>query len=145
MSRGYTLFEVLVVLAIIGLVAGIVVPPTSMLSDRLAVEHQAARILAAYRSAWLTARIDHRLALLRISSDTLAIRTIPSAGAPDTALVWMATGPAAAGVSLTSASHTTVFGPDGVAMGRSNARHVLTRGAAKREVVVSRLGRVRVQ
>ncbi len=145
MSRGYTLFEMLVVVAIIGVVAGIVVPPTSLLTDRLVVEHQAARILSAYRSAWLTARINHRLALLRISQDTLAIRTTPSAGAADTTLVWLAAGPASAGVALTSAPHTTVFGPDGVAMGLSNARHVLMRGGAKREVVVSRLGRVRVQ
>jgi prepilin-type N-terminal cleavage/methylation domain-containing protein len=144
MRRGVTLLELVFVLAIIGVMAGIVVPSASYLADRLAVEHQAARILSAYRSAWLTARMQHRLALLRVTADTLAIRTVRSAGAPDTTLVWVATGPALAGVALTSASHTTVFAPDGVAMGLSNTSHTLRKGGAKRQVVVSRLGRVRI-
>jgi hypothetical protein len=42
-------------------------------------------------------------------------------------------------------SHVTAFHPSGVAMGVANVTHVLTRGAARRQVVVSRLGRVRVQ
>lgn len=144
MRRGYTLVEMLVVLAIVGLVAGIFVPSIGSLADRVAVEHQAARLLAAYRSAWLTARVRQRLALLRVSEDTISIRTVPGAGSPDTTLEWLAPGPAVAGVALTSPPNTTVYGPDGVAMGVSNARHVLTRGGASRAVVVSRLGRVRM-
>jgi len=144
MRRGVTVLELIVVLAIIGVLAGVVVPGASYFADRVAVEHQAARILSAYRSAWLTARMQQRLALLRVTADTLAIRTVLSAGAAETTLVWMSTGPALAGVALTSSSHTTVFAPDGVAMGLSNTSHKLQRGGAKRQVVVSRLGRVRI-
>jgi prepilin-type N-terminal cleavage/methylation domain-containing protein len=144
MRRGTTLLELLVVLVIIGLVAGMLVPGTASLSDRLAVEHEATRLVVAYRSAWLTARVQHRLALLRVTSDSLAILTVSGAGAPDTLLAWLAAGPGLAGVALQSAAHTTVFAPDGVAMGFANTRHVLQRGSARRQVVVSRLGRVRV-
>lgn len=144
MRRGVTLLELLVVLVIIGILAGTVVPGAASLSDRLAVEHEAARLLVAYRSAWLTARVQHRLALLRITPDSLVIRTTTSAGAPDTVLAWLAPGPASAGVTLSSGPHTTIFAPNGIAMGVANARHVLERGRASRQVVVSRLGRVRV-
>jgi Tfp pilus assembly protein FimT len=144
MRRGATVFELVAVLAIIGLIAGIVVPGSSALADRLAVEHEAARIMMAYRSAWLAARREQRLSLLRITADSLAIRTVSSAGETDTALYSIAPGPSLAGVVLASPPHTTVYAPDGVAMGLSNATHVLRKGGAQRRVVVSRLGRVRI-
>jgi type II secretion system protein H len=145
MRRGVTLLELLVVLTIIGLMAGLVVPSAASMADRLTVEHEAARLLVAYRTAWLTARVQQRLALLRITPDSLAIRTVSSAGAADTVLSWLATGPNAAGVALRGAPHTSVFGPDGIAMGFANATLELVRGQAVRKVVVSRLGRVRIQ
>ena len=145
MRRGVTLIELLVVLTIVGLLAGTALPNAAALADRLMVEHEAARVLVAYRSAWLTARVQHRLALLRVSGDSLAIRTVPSAGSPDTTLSWLAPGPSVAGVRLLSPAHTTVFGPDGMAMGFANTTLVLERGRAVRRVVVSRLGRVRIQ
>ncbi len=144
MRRGVTLLELLGVLAVVGLVAGMAVPRTAYLADRLAVEHEAGRLLVAHRTAWLFARTQHRLSLLRITPESLAVRTLVSAGHPDTVLVWLASGPARAGVTLASASHTTVFGPDGVAMGLANFTHMLTKGGAARRVVVSRLGRVRI-
>jgi len=129
---------------IVGIMAGMVVPGAASLADRMAVEHEAARLLVAYRSAWLTARVQHRLALLRITSDSLAIRTVSGAGAPDTLLAWLAPGPGVAGVSIQGAPHTTVFAPSGAAMGFANTRLVLSRRGATRQVVVSRLGRVRI-
>jgi Tfp pilus assembly protein FimT len=144
MRRGATVFELLAALAIVGVIAGVAVPGASALADRLAVEHEAARVMMAYRSAWLAARREHRLSLLRITPDSLAIRTVASAGAPDTALHSVSPGPALAGVALASPPHTAVFAPDGVAMGLSNATHVLRKGGAQRRVVVSRLGRVRI-
>ena len=144
MRRGMTLLELLVVLVIVGIMAGMVVPGAASLTDRMAVEYEAARLLVAYRSAWLTARVQHRLALLLVTSDSLAIRTVSGAGAPDTLLAWLAPGPGVAGVSIQGAPHTTVFAPSGAAMGFANTRLVLSRRGATRQVVVSRLGRVRI-
>jgi prepilin-type N-terminal cleavage/methylation domain-containing protein len=144
MRRGVTLLELLIVLVVVGLLAGMVAPGAASVADRLAVEHQAARLLVAYRSAWLTARVQHRLALLRITADSLAIWTVSSARAADTSLAWLAPGPGLAGVSIQGAPHTTVFAPYGAAMGFANTRLILARGSASRQVVVSRLGRVRV-
>jgi prepilin-type N-terminal cleavage/methylation domain-containing protein len=144
MRRGVTLLELLIVLVIVGVLAGMAIPGSAALADRLAVEHQAARLLTAYRSAWVAARMQQRLAILRISPDTLAIRTVSGAGAPDTLLAWIAPGPRLAGVTLSSPAHTSVFAPDGLGMGLTNASHVLVKGRATRRVVVSRLGRVRV-
>jgi type II secretion system protein H len=144
MRRGVTLLELLVVLVIVGIIAGIMVPGTASMADRTVVEHEAARLLGAYRTAWLTARVHHRLALLRVTADSLTIRTVSSAGAPDTLLTWLAPGPAQAGVAVSGAPHTTVFAPHGAAMGFANTRLVLSRRGITRQVVVSRLGRVRV-
>jgi Tfp pilus assembly protein FimT len=144
MRRGVTVLELLIVLGLIGLLVGLVMPRTALLADRIAVEHEAGRLLVAHRTAWLFARTHHRLALLRITPDSLAVRTVRSAGDPETTLVWLAPGPALAGVQLTSAPHTMVLAPDGAAMGLANHTHVLTRRGATRRVVVSRLGRVRV-
>ena len=144
MRRGVTLIELLVVLVVIGLMAGIVVPGAASLADRMAVEHEAARLMVAYRSAWLTAKVQHRLALLQVTADSLAIRTVSSAGAADTTLTWLAPGPGLAGVAITAVPHVTVFAPNGAAMGFANTRHVLSKRGASRQVVVSRLGRVRV-
>ena len=145
MRRGVSLLELLVVLVVVGLLAGAVVPNAASLTDRLIVEHEAARVLVAFRSAWLTARVQHRLALLRITADSLTIRTVETAGSTDTLLAWLAPGPRAAGVALTSPAHTSVFGPDGIALGLANTTLSLERGRAVRRVVVSRLGRVRIQ
>jgi prepilin-type N-terminal cleavage/methylation domain-containing protein len=144
MRRGVTLVELLMVVTIMGILSAVVVPGAGRAMDRWAVEHQTMRIVLAYREAWVLARSQHRLALLRISADSIAIRTVRSAGSPDTSLSSIAPGPRLAGVELKSPAHTAVFGPDGVGMGAANTTHVLAKGSVTRRIVVSRLGRVRV-
>ncbi len=142
MRKGYTLVEMLIVLVVIGIVTAIIVPGASRSADRIAVEHQAARIVAAYRQAWIAARTEQRLAILRIAPDSIAIRTVRGAADPDTILVMLQPGPNVAGVTLQN-PHTAIFGPDGVGLGASNTTHVLVKGDVTRRIVVSRLGRVR--
>jgi type II secretion system protein H len=144
MRRGFTLIEVLIVIGIVGILTAVVVPGFGRAADRWAVEHQTMRIVLAYRQAWVTARSQQRLALLRISADSITIRTTRSSGSPDTMVVSVEPGPSLAGVDLQSPAHTAVFGPDGIGIGAANATHVLVKGSATRRIVVSRLGRVRV-
>jgi type II secretion system protein H len=145
MQKGFTLIEGLVVLVLIGLITAIVLPGATRTADRVAVQYQVARIQAAYRQAWSVATSRRRLALLRITPDSIAIRTVRGAGEADTVLLSVAPGPRSAGVELLSPSHTTVFGPDGIGLGAANTTHILARGAITRRIVVSRLGRVRLQ
>jgi Tfp pilus assembly protein FimT len=46
---------------------------------------------------------------------------------------------------MTGGQRTLTFSPTGISMGFSNASWTLTKGSAKRRVVISRLGRVRIE
>jgi prepilin-type N-terminal cleavage/methylation domain-containing protein len=145
MRRGFTLVEALLVVAVIGLAAALAVPAAGRLAARLALQQETTRIQLAYRQAWSLATSQHRLAILRITPDSLAIRTVRRAGDPDTLLAALTPGPRAGGVELQSPPHTAVFGPDGIGMGATNATHLLAKGGLTRKLVVSRLGRIRVE
>jgi len=133
----------LTVLVVIGIVTAVIVPGAGRSADRVAVEQQATRIVVAYRQAWMVARSQQRLAILRVAPDSIAIRMVRTSGDPDTVLVSIQPGPSAAGVLLQSPPHTAVFGPDGIGLGAANATHLLAKGSVTRRIVVSRLGRVR--
>lgn len=139
MRRGLTLLELVLVLAIMGLVAGIAIPQFQRVADTLAVHNAALGIVSAHRRARMSAILQNRPLELTIRADTLAIR---APGAPED--LWHAAGPQADGVELTGPTYALVFSPVGLTMGVSNASYRLTRGTATRTVIVSRLGRLRV-
>ena len=139
MQRGVTLPELVLVLAILGLLTGIAVPRFQRLADSLAVQRAALEVVSAHNRARMSAVLQSRVLELTIRADTLAIR-VP--GAP--AYLWHALGPAADGVALTGPTRALTFSPVGMTMGLSNASYHLSRGAATHSVIVSRLGRVRV-
>jgi type IV fimbrial biogenesis protein FimT len=139
MRRGVTLLELALVLAIMGLLVGIAIPRFLQVADSLAVHHAALELVSAHRRARFSAILQNRMVELTIGADSLAIR-VP--GAPGD--LWHAAGPAAEGVSLTGPTRPLVFSPVGLTVGVSNASFRLSRGAATRTVIVSRLGRLRV-
>jgi Tfp pilus assembly protein FimT len=102
----------------------------SAAANHLAAAHLRARMMAIARGQVLVLSVDPaRLAIYRRGLSTL---------------LWSEDGPAANGVILAGPARQFTFSPEGLTLGLSNATLQLTRGSAKRTVVVSRLGRVRI-
>jgi len=110
-------------------------------ADRIAVEQVQGAILNAYRRTQSVARAWGRPAEVVISIDSIVIRIVSPLAAN---VLWRAPGPGGSGVTLSPLNHTTTFAANGMATGVANVTHLLQRGAVSRRVVVSRLGRVRV-
>ncbi len=141
MTRGATLLELLLVLAIMSLLALLAYPRIEAQRDRLAVEHQASAIVAAHREARMAALTWNRRAELIIHPDSLAVQTIAG---PDTQVVWVRPGPSTDQVTITGSSLPIEFAPNGLSMAFSNRRYVLSKGSVSRQVVTSRPGRIKV-
>lgn len=134
--------EVALAVALLALLSLAAAPRFSGLLDRHHVGAAASALVGAHTRARLRAVLDGRPAYLDIRADSLVIAG-DSAG--HRVPVWTGPGPAGHGVLLGGPTRTLTFSPAGIAMGASNATYTLTRGGAMTQVIVSRLGRVRVQ
>ncbi len=141
MRTGATLPELLVVLAIVAALAAIAAPSAVGLLTSLQTEWAARELMAAHRVARFTAIQRGQPTLLEVFPESLVVRCL-SGG--DTVVVWRAAGPAAVGVSLSGPDYPLAFAPTGIPRGVANATYQLRRGAAERQVIVSRLGRLRL-
>ncbi len=139
MRRAFTLPELLLVLALGGILLGIAVPRLSAALDRIEVASAASHIAAAHQRARLIAITQGLVAVLSVDSVALTIRRRGLISP-----LWSEPGPAAHRVSLAGPSRQFIFSPEGFSMGLSNATIRLRRGDATRTLIVSRLGRVRV-
>ena len=139
MNRGYSLPELMLVLAVVGLLLGIAVPRFSQAMDYIAVDAAATEVIAAHQRARMMAIARGQVLTLDIDSTQLRI-ALPRAATT----LWIQEGPAGAGVRLSGATRRFTFSPSGVTLGLSNASLLLSRGPSIRTVVFSRLGRVRV-
>jgi len=140
---GFSLPELLVILVLTALVAAVGVPSLTYAIDRRLVESAAQQIINAHREARWAATTTRQLALLRLAADTLELRLTD--GGRDTTLVWRRPGPAFFDVAVTGNPHLIRFVPAGYSIGVSNTSYTISRGSATRRVVISRLGRVRVE
>ena len=139
MRQAFTLPELLLVLALGGILLGIAIPRLSAALDRIEVAAAASHIAAAHQRARLMAVTQSMVAVLSVDSLALTIR--------QRGLItplWSEAGPAAHRVSLAGPGRQFTFSPEGFSMGLSNATIRLTRGNATRTLIVSRLGRVRI-
>ena len=143
MQRGVTLIEMLIAIMLAGLLAALAIPGLRALHDRLAVEAATQAILTAHTRARLVAVTERRVAVLTLTLDSIVVRAIETP--TDTTPRWRGPGPAAQDVAIAGVPRSVSFAPSGVTMGIANATYVLTRGGARKQVVVSRYGRVRVQ
>ena len=140
MPRGFTLIETLVVIAVLAILASAAGPRFSALIDRQRVGAAAQSVVDAHNRARIRAVLDGRVTQLVIQTDSLVISETSTPGA-----LWRGPGPSAQGVALTGPAHSLLFAPTGIAMGASNGTYTLTRGSAVRQVIISRLGRARIQ
>ncbi|HXE56912.1 MAG TPA: GspH/FimT family pseudopilin [Gemmatimonadales bacterium] len=140
-GSGVTLPELLAALAVVGLLLGLAVPRLQSALDRVAVREAAHAIAAAHRGARELALAEGRITELEVAADSLRIGLrLGAALLPR----WAAPGPAAEGIALTGPAHPLVFAPTGLPLGLANATFVVSRGGARRQVVISRYGRVRI-
>jgi prepilin-type N-terminal cleavage/methylation domain-containing protein len=138
MPRAFTLPELLLVLALGGILLGVALPRLSSALDRVEVVAAAGHIAAAHQRARLMAVAHGVVAVLSVDSLALTIRK-----RGQITPLWSEAGPAAHRVSLAGGGHQFTFSPEGFSIGLSNATLRLTRGSATRTLIVSRLGRVR--
>jgi Tfp pilus assembly protein FimT len=138
---GASPLELLVVVLIASLLLGTAVPMARRAADSAAVAGTARRIASAHLRARMTAIMESRTALLTVRSDTLAIRVVAGT---DTLVRWATAGPEAAGVAVAGPTRAMRFSPVGLMEGVTNGTWRLSRGEARRNVIVSRLGRVRI-
>jgi prepilin-type N-terminal cleavage/methylation domain-containing protein len=139
MRQAFTLPEVLLVLALGGILLGIAVPRLSAALDRIEVASAASHIASAHQRARLIAVTQSLVTILSVDSLELSIRR-RGLVTP----LWSEVGPTAHRVSFVGPARQFTFSPQGFSMGLSNATIRLTRGNATRTVIISRLGRVRV-
>lgn len=142
MRHGFSLPELLLVLIILGGVFAIALPPIRTLLDGITVENGAQQIRAAHFRARMHAVLFGQITLLDLGADTIRIRSVSGT---DTLLTWLGRGPAADGLTLSGPARPLVYSPLGLTMGVSNGTWHLTYGGASRDVIVSRLGRLRIQ
>jgi type II secretion system protein H len=139
MRKAFTLPELMLVLALIGILTGLALPHLSGAMDRTEVVGAANRLIAAHRRARIMAITRGQVLVLSIDSTRL---TISSHGGTDS--LWSDIGPASARVELAGPARRFTFSPEGFTMGLSNATLRLSRGSTTRTLVISRLGRVRI-
>jgi prepilin-type N-terminal cleavage/methylation domain-containing protein len=139
MRKAFTLPELMLVLAVLGILTSLALPKLSEAIDRIEVEGAANRLITAHRRARMMALARGQIVILSIDSTQL---TISSQGG--TQPLWSDLGPAASGVQLAGPARQFTFSPGGITLGFSNATLPLTRGATMRTVVISRLGRIRI-
>ena len=139
MRRAFTLPELMLVVAVIGILVGIALPSLTQAVDRVEVHAAAHHLIAAHQRARMLAVAKGQVLTLTIDSAAVSIAQRDSS-----TILWTEPGPGASGVSLPGPTRRFTFAPEGFTLGLSNASLHLARGSATRTVVFSRLGRVRL-
>lgn len=137
MSRGATLVELLLVLALAATLSAIAIPRGVTVLDGILARQAAERIVLGHQRARQVALAMQEVAQLTITAESVTVRV------RDT-LRWTLSGPGTLGVTLGGGDPTTRYAPNGLAMGSANVRYDVARGRARLAVLVSRLGRVRI-
>lgn len=140
MRGGFTLPELATVVAIIGVVASVVVPPLGRTLDRAAVEEGVQRFAAAHATTRELAIARGALARLELdrAARTVAVSVQRGPRAWDTVASY-----GLGTAQIACSNPVLVFNPIGLGHGASNTRVIFSRGAAADTVTTSRTGRLR--
>jgi prepilin-type N-terminal cleavage/methylation domain-containing protein len=138
--NAFSLVELLLVVAILGLLAAIGLPSLRHAADQAAVRSARATLVRALDAARGAALRRGAVVEVTLQGDAWAVFDPAS---PDSTSLWTAPGPGREGVVLLGGGAPIGFGSAGIAVGVANRTLVLTRGAARATVVLSRLGRIR--
>ncbi|GEM_PF-687970 len=140
-NRGITLLEMLVVLAIVGILVLTVPPRIASLRDRALVASSSNAMAIGFRQARATAFARQVATELRVDPTRLQVVALEGT---TPVVVWNQPGPAASGVVLTAPSTIIRLAPSGLPVGVINGTWQFARNLIRRDVVVSRYGRVRI-
>lgn len=139
MRQGFTLIEIVMVLAVIGIVASLGAPHISRYVDWLAVRRAETEAAAFYSRVRITA--VHRAVRMRISFSDDSLLAI-AVGAVDS-VARCVRGPARHGVLLETSRPEIMLYPNGLGLGAANTKLKFRRGEAVDSFTISRLGRLR--
>lgn len=135
MRPAFTLLELVVVCAIIGIAASIAAPRVSRTLDSMAVEGAARDVVNAFALG--------RLAALRYGGADVRLDTLSVTVQAGAQVIVAHKVVNDHGVRLRSNTALVRYAATGLAMGVGNGSVIVSRGAAADTVVISRLGRVR--
>ncbi|MHB1328125.1 MAG: GspH/FimT family pseudopilin [Gemmatimonadales bacterium] len=137
-----TLLETFAVVTTAAILTAIVVSGAARQADRAQVTLAQAAIVDAHRIGRSAAQALNRPVEVVVTADSIVVRDPAD---PDQAPMRRRAGPGRMSVTVSPASHTATYSANGLATGIANVTHRLQRGAVQRTVVVSRLGRLRVE
>jgi prepilin-type N-terminal cleavage/methylation domain-containing protein len=139
MRRGVTLLEMIMVLAMVGILCALAFPRVAGWLDELAVSRATNEVASFYQTARIGAVFHSQRVRLEFDPDTL--RAVFEGWPEAEYLTWP--GPARLGVSLMASRVAIRIQPNGLGLGAANTKLVLRRGMAAESLTTSRLGRLR--
>jgi len=139
MRRGFTIVELVVVMAMIGTLTGLLAPRWGALRDRLAVDRATREVASFYQTARYGAIM--RAQSVRIEFGAVSLRAVYE-GVRDSTFL-LRPGPSRLGVTLDASRPVIRISPNGIGYGAANTRLVLSRGASADTLTTSRLGRLK--
>ena len=136
--RGHSLLELLLVLAMLGVLLGIALPRLGAWRDRGAVHEARREIVSALAAARAAALARGTTASVVLNDADATVRVLA-----DTETVLVHAVGAELGVTVRATRDSIAYAPSGRGAGAANTTIIVARGAAADTVSVSRLGRVR--
>lgn len=151
-NKGFTLIELMIVIALLGIMAGVMAPSFLQWRDRSKVQGDAGNLRAAFETAKLRA-IKHNTNVVVTFPDTTSFQAFIDTnnnGAQDAGEETLFNRTLAPGVTITNNTFTgndMAFNPRGMANGPNSTGTITmtSPGGERYSVVVSSFGRVRME